>query len=58
MGEIADMMYEGTLCMTCGVYVGDERGIPVICKLCAKDPGNKRLIDKGDAELAIEDKRW
>ncbi len=37
MGDIADMMLEGTLCEGCGVYMGDECGFPRMCKGCAKD---------------------
>lgn len=46
MGEIAEMMLEGTLCVMCGAFVGDDAGIPVPCLSCrrsgdhtAKGPG-------------------
>jgi len=39
MGDVADMMLDGTLCGICGVYLGqDWRGIPTLCKACAKHP--------------------
>lgn len=35
MGEIADMMLDGTLCEGCGVYLGSDWG-PTYCPACAK----------------------
>ena len=37
MGEIAEMMLDGTLCEGCGEYMGDEVGFPRLCAGCAKD---------------------
>jgi predicted amidophosphoribosyltransferase len=39
MGEIADMMLDGTLCQCCGAYIGDESNgdYPQYCAACAKD---------------------
>ncbi len=36
MGEIADMMLDGTLCECCGVYIdyGDADGFPRYCEGC------------------------
>lgn len=36
MGEIADMMLDGTLCEGCGVYLEDEDsdGVPRRCAGC------------------------
>ena len=35
MGEIADMMLEGTLCANCGEYMGDAGyGVPRYCVGC------------------------
>lgn len=40
MGEIADMMLDGTLCEMCGVYIGTDSGFPMYCsKECANDRG-------------------
>ena len=37
MGEIAEMMLDGTLCCGCGVYLdGDGDGIPRYCRDCHK----------------------
>lgn len=36
MGEIADMMLDGTLCSCCGVYLeGEPEGFPQDCEDCA-----------------------
>lgn len=38
MGEIAEMMLDGTLCAMCGVYIGTDSGIPTYCdQECAND---------------------
>jgi Zn finger protein HypA/HybF involved in hydrogenase expression len=38
MGEIAEMMLDGTLCEGCGVYLGGERWeVPLLCNDCAAD---------------------
>jgi len=35
MGEISDMMLDGTLCMDCGEYIGKEdEGYPQRCNSC------------------------
>jgi hypothetical protein len=42
MGEIADMMLDGTLCECCGEYIedGESEGFPRYCSTeCAKDRG-------------------
>ncbi len=36
MGEIADMMLDGTLCEGCGVYMGDDCGYSRRCAGCRK----------------------
>ena len=38
MGDIADMMLDGTLCETCGVVLASElEGFPQICGQCANE---------------------
>jgi len=38
MGDIADMMLEGTLCAGCGVYLGeDDNGYPTYCEDCKRE---------------------
>ncbi len=40
MGEIAEMMLDGTLCECCGEYMGDGDGYPGYCSAeCAGDRG-------------------
>lgn len=40
MGEIADMMLDGTLCEACGGYMGEGSGFPGYCSAqCAKERG-------------------
>jgi len=35
MGDIADMMLDGTLCCQCGDYIGEEdNGFPQMCDDC------------------------
>jgi len=34
MGEIAEMMLDGTLCEECGLYIGLGQGIPRKCHNC------------------------
>jgi hypothetical protein len=43
MGDIADMMIDGTLCGTCGVLLpGEPYGVPRYCKDCGP-PRSKDL---------------
>jgi len=37
MGEIADMMLDGTLCEGCGEYLGTDNGFPTRCNACLGD---------------------
>lgn len=34
MGEIADMMLDGTLCSGCGEYLGGDCGYVTLCEGC------------------------
>lgn len=41
MGEIAEMMLDGTLCEACGEYIGGARGFPRYCSTaCEELSGN------------------
>jgi len=31
MGEVAEMMLDGTLCEACGVFIGSDAGFPQYC---------------------------
>ena len=49
MGEIAEMMLDGTLCEACGMYIeeGEADGIPRYCsKECAEDRGADYFEDQ------------
>jgi hypothetical protein len=38
MGDVADMMLDGTLCECCGVYIDDEDGgFPRMCRSCESE---------------------
>jgi hypothetical protein len=40
MGDIADMMLDGTLCEGCGEFIGEDEGYPRYCsEQCKKDRG-------------------
>lgn len=51
MGEIADMMLDGTLCAGCGVYLeGDTiEGIPNYCEDCQDEGFNDEAIAQREA---------
>lgn len=42
MGEIADMMLDGTLCEGCGTYMGNQVGYPRKCDSCSGHPKRKK----------------
>lgn len=35
MGEIAEMMLDGTLCSQCGEFLGEPEGYPLTCSSCS-----------------------
>ncbi len=37
MGDIADMMLDGTMCQMCGEFIGDPVGYPITCAGCRDD---------------------
>ena len=37
MGEIAEMMLDGTMCECCGVFIGRSVGYPRYCRGCQVD---------------------
>lgn len=44
MGEIADMMLDGTLCECCGVYLGSDNDYPTKCADCASDNNEVQVV--------------
>lgn len=54
MGEMAEMMLDGTLCEGCGSYIDDHggEGIPRYCsKQCAQDRGFDDYVTTGDRSV-------
>lgn len=50
MGEIADMMLDGTLCECCGVYIDDEHdGVPRKCAGCMS--ADKRDVARDKSQI-------
>ncbi len=45
MGEISEMMLDGTLCQFCGEYLGGEEGYPQACPGCG--PAEPAAIVEG-----------
>ena len=46
MGEIADMMLDGTMCASCGVFLhggADGPGYPGYCRSCQRDMEPPRM---------------
>ena len=39
MGEIAEMMLDGTLCQWCGELIDDAMGFPTVCAGCQDSEG-------------------
>jgi len=37
MGDIADMMLDGTLCERCGEYIGTDNGYATLCPSCEEE---------------------
>jgi hypothetical protein len=50
MGEIADMMLDGTMCQQCGQFMGDPLGAPTTCSDC--DPESNQ--DPKDSTVPVE----
>ncbi len=47
MGEIAEMMLDGTMCECCGVFIGRPVGYPRYCRECqAEAPPAPRAQNK------------
>lgn len=56
MGEIAEMMLEGTLCEGCGVYLEGGDGFPRRCSACPRDE-KPNVATPAKVECAICKKR-
>lgn len=42
MGEIAEMMLDGTLCEGCGVHLGSDSGVPTRCRNCRPSKAERK----------------
>lgn len=60
MGDQADMMMDGTMCQSCGVYIGNGEGFPVSCNDCGRDKiENPWTVQKEQArQKKIRNKEW
>ena len=38
MGDVSEMMLDGTLCERCGVFIGEPVGHPRYCEDCSSAP--------------------
>lgn len=59
MGDIADMMLDGTLCEGCGVYMpGEGQGVPRRCRDCRPIKAERKAdnIARSQAEQAAAKK--
>ncbi len=45
MGEMADAIVDGKMCVLCGTYFEEEHGYPVVCKSCYKELPPKEKKD-------------
>lgn len=57
MGEIADMMIDGTMCQVCGEFLGDPQGYPITCDGCKSrgdDPNDVSLANKPRDPKTVE----
>lgn len=57
MGDIADMMLDGTLCECCGEYIGDGGGIPGIPGYCSEACANDRGMTLKDHGVPTQRRR-
>jgi len=53
MGEMADMMLDGTMCSVCGVYLGSDNDFPTMCPDCERDSRQQ----KGKANFTSHNKK-
>jgi len=50
MGEIADMMLDGTLCQTCGTFIDNPCDYPRYCAGCQPEEETEETPDKAKQE--------
>ena len=53
MGDVADMMLDGTLCSGCGMYIDEDGdGIPRECNQCAAETARGEKVSRKADNLA------
>ncbi len=58
MGEIAEMMLDGTLCQVCGVFLGEDCGFPVTCRDCQGPKKSRAMREGGGWECPVCDRNF
>ncbi len=46
MGDMADMMLDGTMCSVCGSFIGSNNDYPTMCDECAKEAEKEQKKNK------------
>lgn len=57
MGEIAEMMLDGTMCEGCGEFMdigGEPPGYPVRCAACGEEPDDSQPVNYKPTERTME----
>lgn len=54
MGEIAEGYLDGTFCMKCGEFLGEDAGYPLTCDVCA---AQENLESKKEKTPSMNDER-
>jgi len=45
MGEMAEMVLDGTMCEGCGEFMGDSCGYPRRCDACGEEPDDSQPVN-------------
>lgn len=56
MGEIAEMMLDGTMCEGCGEFMnigGEPAGYPVRCAACGEEPDDSQPVNYEPAKRTM-----
>ena len=51
MGEYAEMMFDGTMCSSCGVFIGADTDYPIECSSCNKTTKAAEKQDRKEANI-------
>jgi len=58
MGDMADLMLDGTMCSVCGVYLGSDADYPQMCADCEKEEKEARAEDQHDETRKPANLTW